>query len=79
MNCRKRSLAFDPVMIDYLQRKYYQPRKIQMRACHPRDLIEQIVDMCRYQQREPLITRELLDAACASYFLEEAASQGNEA
>jgi hypothetical protein len=79
MNCRKRSLAFDPVMIDYLQRKYYQPRKIQMRACHPRDLIEQVVDMCRYQQREPLITRELLDAACASYFLEEAASQGNEA
>ena len=78
MNCRKRSLAFDPVMIDYLQRKYYQPRKIQMRACHPRDLIEQVVDMCRYHQREPMITRELLDAACASYFLEEAASQGNE-
>jgi hypothetical protein len=79
MNCRKRSLAFDPVMIDYLQRKYYQPRKIQMRACHPRDLIVQFVVMCRYQQREPLISRELLDAACASYFLEEAASQGNEA
>jgi hypothetical protein len=79
MNCRKRSLAFDPVMIDYLQRKYYQPRKIQMRACHPRDLIEQVVDMCRYQQRDPVITRELLDAACASYFLEEVASQGNEA
>jgi hypothetical protein len=78
MNCRKRSLAFDPVMIDYLQRKYYQPRKIQMRACHPRDLIEQVVDMCRYQQRDPVITRELLDAACAGYFLEEVASQGNE-
>ena len=32
--------------------------------------------MCRYQQREPVITRELLDAACASYFLEETESQG---
>ena len=49
-----------------------------MRACHPRDLVEQVVDMCRYQQREPRITRELLDAACASYFLEETESQGNE-
>ena len=49
-----------------------------MRACHPRDLVEQVVDMCRYQQREPDITRELLDAACASYFVEETASQGNE-
>ena len=78
MNCRKRGLAFDPVMVEYLQRKYYQPRKLQMRACHPRDLVEQVVDMCRYHQREPLITRELLDAACGSYFLEESQSQGNE-
>jgi hypothetical protein len=78
LNCRKRDLPFDGVMVEYLQRTYYQPRKLQMRACHPRDLIEQIVDMCRYQQRDPLITRDLLDAACASYFLEETESQGSE-
>jgi predicted ATPase with chaperone activity len=79
LNCRKRGIPFDAVMVEYLLRKYYQPRKLQMRACHPRDLVEQVVDRCRYQQREPLITRELLDAACASYFVEEAGSQGNEA
>jgi hypothetical protein len=50
-----------------------------MRACHPRDLVEQVVDMCRYQGREPVITRELLDAACHSYFIEETESQGAEA
>jgi hypothetical protein len=76
--CRKRGLPFDGVMVEYLQRTYYQPRKLQMRACHPRDLVEQVVDMCRYQNREPAITRELLDAACASYFLEESESQGGE-
>jgi hypothetical protein len=79
MVCRKRGVAFDPVMVEYLQRKYYQARKLQMRACHPRDLVEQVIDMCRYHQREPVITRELLDAACGSYFLEESQSQGNEA
>ncbi len=78
MNCRRRHLAFDPVMVEYLHRKYYQPRKLQMRACHPRDLLEQVVDLCRYQNREPVITRELLDAACSSYFLEEVSSQGSE-
>jgi len=78
INCRRRGMKFDAVMVEYLQRKYYQPRKLQMRGCHPRDLVEHVVDMCRYQQREPAITRELLDAACASYFLEEADSQGNE-
>jgi hypothetical protein len=78
LNCRKRSLPFDPVMVEYLDRKYYQPRGLQMRACHPRDLIEQVVDMCRYHGREPVITRELLDAACGNYFIEEIQSQGAE-
>jgi len=78
MNCKKRGMKFDPVMVEYLDRKYYQPRKIQMRACHPRDLIEQVVDRCRYEDREPAITRELLDQACGAYFIEESASQGNE-
>ena len=78
LNCKKRGIRFDPVMIEYLDRKYYQPRKLQMRACHPRDLIEQVVDRCRYEDRELVITRELLDQACSAYFIEETASQGNE-
>lgn len=71
LNCRKRGLPFDPVMVEYLNRKYYQPRRLPMRACHPRDLIEQVVDRCRYRNQEPSITRELLDDACASYFIEQ--------
>ena len=78
LNCRKRGLTFDPVMVEYLDRRYYKPKKLQMRACHPRDLVEQVVDICRYQGREPGISRELLDQACASYFLEEVESQGAE-
>jgi hypothetical protein len=78
LNCQWRGIKFDPVMVEYLHRKYYQPRKIQMRACHPRDLISQVVDRCRYEDREAVITRDLLDAACASYFIEEQSSQANE-
>jgi hypothetical protein len=78
LNCQRRGMRFDPVMVEYLHRKYYEPRKIQMRACHPRDLISQVVDRCRYEDRDLVITRELLDAACHSYFVEEQASQGNE-
>jgi hypothetical protein len=78
MNCRRRGLGYDEVMVEYLIRKYYTPRNLQMRACHPRDLIEQVVDQCRYQNREPAVTRDLLDIACGSYFVEESESQGNE-
>lgn len=76
LNCRKRGLTFDPVMVEYLERKYYVPRRLQMRACHPRDLINHVVDICRYTNREPVISRELIDAACGSYFIEESESQG---
>jgi hypothetical protein len=79
LNCRKRGLAFDPEVIEYLQRKYYEPRKLQLRACHPRDLVEQVVDRCRYRQRTPELTHALIDEACGTYFIEESDSQGNEA
>jgi hypothetical protein len=78
LNCRRRGLPFRPEMIDYLQTKYYKPRSLQMRACHPRDLIEQVVDRCRYQQRPAELTNDLIDAACSTYFIEETTSQGNE-
>ena len=71
LNCQRQSIPFDPVVVEYLQRRYYEPRGIDMRSCHPRDLVHQVVDMCRYQNRPPQITRELLDQACRNYFLEE--------
>ena len=72
LNCRRAGLAFDPVVIEYLVRRYYEPRNLDMRACHPRDLVEQVINLCRYQNKAAAITRELLDAACSSYFLDQA-------
>jgi hypothetical protein len=78
INCRRRAIPYDREIIEYLQSRYYTPRKLQMRACHPRDLIEQVVDRCRYQQRPAELTHDLIDAACATYFIEETESQGHE-
>ena len=75
LNCKRQNITFDPVIIEYLQRRYYEPRGIDMRSCHPRDLVAQVVDMCRYQNKAPHITRELLDQACRNYFLDEQASK----
>ncbi len=71
MNCRRHGLPFDRSIIQHLRDKYYTGRKLDMRACHPRDLTDQIMHLCRYQQRKPEITTELLDAVCQSYFLED--------
>ncbi|MGE5246231.1 MAG: AAA family ATPase [Betaproteobacteria bacterium] len=71
LNCKRRDLRFHQVMVAYLQRRHYAPNRRPLRACHPRDLLDQVTALCRYQGREPVITRELLDAACQAYFVDE--------
>jgi len=70
LNCRRRGLRFHQVMVAYLQRRHYGPMGRPLRSCHPRDLLDQVTALCRYRGVEPSITRELLDAACASYFVD---------
>jgi hypothetical protein len=72
LNCKRRNLRFHQVMVAYLMRRHFTPFNRPMRSCHPRDLLDQVTALCRYQGREPAITRELLDAACDAYFVNEA-------
>ena len=78
LNCRRRNLKFHQVMVAYLQRRHYGPAGRPLRACHPRDLLDQVTALCRYRGVEPSITRELLDAACASYFVDGLRSEAPE-
>jgi hypothetical protein len=41
-----------------------------LRASHPRDLCDQIVDIARYFSIEPELSRELIDQAAISYFVD---------
>jgi hypothetical protein len=69
LNCQRRRLKFHQVMVAYLHRRHYRPGNRPLRACHPRDLLDQVTALCRYRGIEPAITRELLDAACEAYFV----------
>ena len=71
LNCRRRHLRFHQVMVAYLQRRHFAPLSRPMRSCHPRDILDQVTALCRYRGQEPVITRELLDAACRAYFVDE--------
>jgi len=76
MYCERRQIPFHQVMVAYLHRRHYQPAGRPLRACQPRDLIDQITAICRYRGIKSAITRELIDAACASYFLDQAPEIG---
>ncbi len=74
LNCRRRNLRFHQVMVAYLLRRHFSPVSRPLRSCHPRDLLDQVTALCRYQGREPVITRDLMDAACDAYFVNETAA-----
>jgi len=59
--------------VAYLLLRHFTPVGRPLRSCHPRDLLDQVTALCRYQGREPVITRELMDAACEAYFVNETA------
>jgi hypothetical protein len=69
--CRDHELAYDPALVNHLVDDYFKPRGIPMRGCHPRDLIEQALAHAEYIGAPPVLTNELLEAACSGYFVEE--------
>jgi predicted ATPase with chaperone activity len=69
--CRERKLDFDKKFVEHLLQNYYKPRKIALRGCQPRDLLTQVLSLAEYRALPRAITPELLDAACASYFVDE--------
>jgi len=54
----------------YILQEWYIKRNRKLRASHPRDLCDQIIDIARYLNVEPIMTRELLDRAAETYFVE---------
>jgi len=54
----------------YLLQEWYIKRARKLRASHPRDLCDQILDIARYLSVEPAMTRDLLDRAASAYFVE---------
>jgi MoxR-like ATPase len=54
----------------YLMQEWYIKRNRKLRASHPRDLCDQILDISRYMSCEPALTRELIDRAAEAYFVE---------
>lgn len=67
--CETAGLTPSAGVLDHLLAEWYDGHDRQLRGCHPRDIIEALVDAARYDKRAPGITPELIDEVCATYFL----------
>ena len=54
----------------YLLQEWYIKRNRKLRASHPRDLCDQILDISQYLSVPPTMSRDLLDRAAQAYFVE---------
>jgi predicted ATPase with chaperone activity len=65
-----KGVAYSDQGLAYLLQEWYIKRNRKLRANHPRDLCDQILDIAQYLTIEPAMTRELIDRAAESYFVE---------
>lgn len=68
-NCAQRGIPYDESMFKYLVLEHYVKVKREPKSVHPRDLLDQLVDIARFIQTEPRLEKELLDAAVDAYFV----------
>ena len=54
----------------YLLQEWYIKANRKLRASHPRDLCDQILDIAAYSSVEPEMSREMLDRAARAYFVD---------
>jgi predicted ATPase with chaperone activity len=65
-----KNVQYNDQGLAYLLQEWYIKPNRKLRASHPRDICDQIVDISRYLNVQPAMTREMLDRAAEAYFVD---------
>jgi energy-coupling factor transporter ATP-binding protein EcfA2 len=68
--CQAKGMDYDGEIVDHMVEEYYVKAGRPFRGCHPRDIVELVEDIAAFTGRERALTRELVDVACRSYFVD---------
>jgi hypothetical protein len=68
--CSSNGLDYNPKALYYLLTKY-KHSNIKINGCHPRDLIDHIIDEAHYLGKSPRLTEQAIDTAWENYFFNE--------
>lgn len=67
--CKGKRLEYDENGINYLIEKWYRPTSRPFRMCQPRDLLEQMTSIAKYNMERVNFSPDLIDAAAETYFI----------
>jgi predicted ATPase with chaperone activity len=68
--CENRDVPYDNRGLAYLIQEHYLKPKRAKRACHPRDIVDQLTDIARYMNVPAMLSKDLIDRACDAYFVD---------
>jgi predicted ATPase with chaperone activity len=67
--CQEKNVQYTEEGAQFLMNMYREHPAREAKACHPRDLVELLLDITHFYGKEPVLTEEWLDLACTSYFV----------
>ncbi|MEN8172760.1 MAG: ATP-binding protein, partial [Chloroflexota bacterium] len=66
---RSKGIAYNDQGLAYLLQEWYIKHDRKLRASHPRDICDQILDIADFTDIEPEMTPDLIDRAAGAYFV----------
>ncbi len=81
--CAAKGVPFSMDGLKYLYVNYYldaskNKLKRQLRACHPRDIVDQILSVAKYRGADPRLEPALIDLACHNSFVDLIQANGKQ-
>ena len=74
--CRVRNVPYHEGGLNYMLDTWWQPYERPLRMCQPRDILDQMIAIAKYKQVLPdMASSDLIDRACATYFVSQSASK----
>ena len=67
--CKARRVEYDEGGLDYMIDKWYRPTSRPFRMCQPRDIMDQMISIAKYNMERVNFSPDLIDAACVTYFI----------
>ncbi len=67
--CQEYNIDFDPQVVRDMMARYYIISSRPLCACHPRDLLQNLVDRARFLGQTPILSSQELDYVCQTYFV----------
>jgi len=67
---QSKNVQYNDQGLAYLLQEWYIKPNRKLRASHPRDICDQILDISGYLNVQPSMTREMLDRAAEAYFVD---------